>query len=60
MGLGPEGIFWSFPISNLTSAGVALLWFVRGTWIRRVVDEDSIAREAVRDEAQVEEGVPDG
>lgn len=60
MGLGPEGIFWSFPISNLTSAGVALLWFVRGTWIRRVVDEDSITREAVRDEAQVEEGVPDG
>ena len=60
LGRGPEGIFWSFPISNLASACIAMAWFYRGTWIRRIVDGESMVREAVRGEAQVEEGIPDG
>ena len=59
-GLGPEGIFWSFPISNVLAAMVAVAWFLRGTWIRRVVDEDAALAEAVLEETIVEEGVGEG
>ena len=44
--LGPDGIFWAFPISNVVSAVIALTWFLRGTWIRRIVDEESNVKEA--------------
>ncbi len=60
VGLGPDGIFWAFPISNVVSAVVALTWFLRGSWIRRILDEESVVRDAVREEAQVEEGVGEG
>lgn len=59
-GMGPDGIFWSFPISNVLAAGLAVGWFVRGSWIRRVVDEDALLAEVVREEAIVEEGVAEG
>ncbi len=38
VGRGPDGIFWAFPVSNVLSAAVAVSWFSRGAWIRRVVD----------------------
>ena len=59
-GLGPDGIFWSFPISNVLAGVIAVGWFVRGTWIRRVVDADAKLAEAVREETIVEEGVGEG
>ncbi len=59
-GMGPDGIFWSFPISNVLAGGLAVAWFVRGSWIRRVVDEDAALVEAVREEAIVEEAVGEG
>lgn len=59
-GLGPDGVFWSFPISNVLAGVIALGWFFRGTWIRRVVDEDEVLAEAVREEALVEEAVGEG
>lgn len=59
-GLGPDGIFWSFPISNVLAGGLAVAWFMRGSWIRRVVDEDAALAEAVREEAIVEEGLGEG
>jgi putative MATE family efflux protein len=55
--LGPDGIFWSFPISNVLAATLAVGWFLRGSWIRRVVDEEAALVETVREEAIVEEGV---
>ncbi len=58
--MGPDGIFWSFPISNVLAAVIAVGWFLRGGWIRRVVDEDAALVEAVREEAIVEEGVGEG
>ncbi len=58
--MGPAGIFWAFPISNVCAATVALAWFLRGSWIRRVVDDEARVKEAIREEAQVEEGVPEG
>lgn len=59
-GLGPDGIFWSFPISNVLAGGLAVAWFMRGSWIRRVVDEDEVLAEVVREEAIVEEGLGEG
>jgi putative MATE family efflux protein len=59
-GMGPDGVFWSFPISNVLSGGLAWWWFMRGGWIRRVVDEETALAEAVREEAIVEEGVGEG
>lgn len=59
-GLEQDGIFWSFPISNVLAGALAVAWFLRGTWIRRVVDEDAALVEAVREEAIVEEGVGEG
>jgi MATE family, multidrug efflux pump len=56
-GLGPDGVFWSFPISNVLSGVIALAWFLRGRWIRRVVDEQARLTEVVREEAIIEEGV---
>ena len=55
----------SFPILFfMISAGggmsIAVGWFLRGSWIRRVVDEDAGLMEAVREEAIVEEGIGDG
>jgi hypothetical protein len=39
---------------------LALGWFLRGSWVRRVVDEEEILAEAVREEALVEEAVGEG
>jgi Na+-driven multidrug efflux pump len=58
--LGPDGIFWSFPISNIMAGVVAVGWFLRGTWIRRVVDDDAVLLEVVREQAIVEEGLGEG
>jgi putative MATE family efflux protein len=59
-GLGPDGVFWSFPVSNVLAGGIALGWFMRGNWIKRVVDDEAALAEAVRDEVIVEEGVGQG
>lgn len=59
-GIGFEGVFWSFPISNVIAALVAITWFLRGTWIRRVVDENTRLTNMVRDEARIEEGTEEG
>jgi putative MATE family efflux protein len=59
-GLGPDGVFWSFPISNVISALIAVGWFWRGTWIRRVVDDVSTLAQVVRDEARIEEVTEEG
>jgi putative MATE family efflux protein len=35
-----DGIWWSFPASNLASAVLALMWFAKGNWKRgRLTDE---------------------
>jgi putative MATE family efflux protein len=33
--LSYDGIWWAFPISNLIAAGIALIWFRRGTWEKK-------------------------
>lgn len=55
--MGPDGIWWSFPISNVIAGTIAVLWFLRGTWMRRVVDESAALEREVSREARVEEGL---
>jgi putative MATE family efflux protein len=59
-GLGPEGVFWSFPISNVIAAFIAVGWFLRGTWIRRVLNDEGNLARIVRDEARIEEVTEEG
>ena len=54
-GLGPDGVFWSFPISNVLAGVIAVAWFLRGGWIRRVVGQAETLAETVREEGMVEE-----
>jgi Na+-driven multidrug efflux pump len=58
--LGPDGIFWSFPISNVLAGVIAVTWFLRGSWIRRVVGAEAALAEVVREESIVEEAVGEG
>lgn len=37
--MGPEGIWWSFPISNLIAGIVAFAYFKTGYWKKRVIRE---------------------
>lgn len=38
--MGTQGIWISFPVSNIIGGIIAFLWFRRGTWKQRLVDED--------------------
>lgn len=44
-GLGPSGIWWAMLISNSLTAAVALVLFMTGNWMRRVIKGDSPAEE---------------
>lgn len=39
--MGPEGIWWSFPISNLIAGIVAFIYFKTGYWKKRVIRDRS-------------------
>ncbi|MBJ7881741.1 MATE family efflux transporter [Gelidibacter salicanalis] len=41
MGIGPEGIWWSFPISNFIAGIVAFIYFKTGYWKKRVIRDRS-------------------
>jgi len=55
--LGVKGIWWAFPITNILAAGIAQIWFMRGTWKKKkIIDEtqkmqSQIEREEVIGEA---------
>lgn len=55
--LGPEGIWWAFPVSNVLAAVVAVAWFARGTWKGARVTEEDRLYEQVVEEALIEEGL---
>jgi len=54
--LGADGLWWSFPITNIVVALVSVCWFARGSWkTKRLTDDDhQIAK--IADHAMVEEG----
>ena len=36
-----KGVFFGMGMSNFIAAIVALAWFLRGTWMRRIIEEES-------------------
>lgn len=44
--LQADGIWWSFPASNLVTAALALAWFANGRWKRRRLTEEIRVPEA--------------
>lgn len=40
-GMSPKGVFFGMGMSNFLAAIVAFLWFSRGTWMRRIIEEES-------------------
>lgn len=45
LGIGPVGIWWSFPISNVIAGIVAFIYFKTGYWKKRVIRDRSFLTE---------------
>jgi len=54
--LGADGLWWSFPVTNVAVALVSVAWFARGSWktVRLTEDDRQVAE--VAKETMVEEG----
>lgn len=55
--LGADGLWWSFPITNIVVALVSVCWFARGSWKTKRLTEDDHQIAKIADHAMVEEGV---
>lgn len=55
--LGVDGLWWSFPVTNVVSALIALMWFARGDWKAGNLTAESKQIARVTDEAITEEGL---
>ncbi|UTF58740.1 MATE family efflux transporter [Gilvimarinus sp. DA14] len=54
--LGMDGIWWSFPLTNILVALVALAWFSSGGWKRTRLTEEDKQVQAVVDNTITDEG----
>lgn len=54
--LGPAGLWWSFPITNVLVALVAMAWFARGGWKKTRLTEEDEQVAKVAQEVFTEEG----
>lgn len=54
--LGPDGLWWSFPVTNVAVALVSVAWFARGSWKTVRLTEDDRQMAEVAKETMVEEG----
>lgn len=48
-GIGPVGIWWSFPISNVIAGIVAFIYFKTGYWKKRVIRDRSFLTASAED-----------
>lgn len=55
--LGVNGIWIAYPISNVLTAGVAFLWFMKGAWKNVQLTKQEQFAEKVSEEIIIEEGV---
>jgi Na+-driven multidrug efflux pump len=55
--LGAEGLWWSFPVTNIAVAIIALCWFARGSWKTTRLTEDDKQVAAVTRETIIEDGI---
>lgn len=54
--LGPDGIYWAFPISNILTAIITIFWFSTGSWKKKQITKDITVGKVV-EETIVEEGI---
>ncbi len=55
--LQAQGIWWSFPATNLAVSLISICWFARGTWkTGRLTEEDKQIVQTT-DETIIEEGI---
>lgn len=55
--LGADGLWWSFPVTNVVVALVSVCWFARGSWKTKRLTEDDQQIAKIADSAMVEEAV---
>lgn len=54
--LGVEGLWWSFPITNVIAAAISIAWFTKGDWKKKNLLEEIELKRSVRDALVTEEG----
>lgn len=55
--LAEKGIWWSFAVTNILVALVAVAWYARGSWKKtRIIEQDDIETLATSEEALIEVG----
>jgi Na+-driven multidrug efflux pump len=52
-----EGIWWSFPATNVAVAIIALCWFSRGSWKKTRLTEEAKEAALVTQETIIEDGI---
>jgi Na+-driven multidrug efflux pump len=55
--LAAQGIWWSFPATNLAVSVISLCWFARGSWKQTRLTEEAKEAALVAQETIVEEGL---
>ncbi|MCF7844639.1 MAG: MATE family efflux transporter [Kiritimatiellales bacterium] len=55
--LGEQGIWWSFAITNILGAFIAVFWTLWSKWQHRTLLEDVVLKDLVIQEAEIDEGV---
>lgn len=56
--LHETGLWWSFPVTNIAVAIIALCWFARGSWKHTRITEDDKQTTKVIQDAIIEDGLP--
>ncbi len=55
--LQAQGIWWSFPATNVAVAIIALCWFARGSWKETRLTEEAKETALVAQETIIEDGI---
>jgi putative MATE family efflux protein len=55
--LGAQGLWWSFPVTNVAVALISICWFARGSWKTGRLTEDDKQIAKIAEEAIIEEGI---
>ena len=55
--LGATGLWWAFPITNILSSIIALIWFMKGDWKKKKLTEEVKLKEETMEEIIIDEGL---
>jgi putative MATE family efflux protein len=55
--LHSDGLWWSFPVTNIAVALISVAWFLRGTWKTGRLTEDDLQTQKITEDAIIEEGI---